>query len=41
MRFSFVGNFRGGIFDEPSVLPRSVSMNFISIGATMGFVYYF
>jgi hypothetical protein len=41
VRFSFVGNFRGGIFDEPSALPRSVSMNFISIGGTMGFVYYF
>jgi hypothetical protein len=41
MRFSFVGNYRGGVFDEPSALNRSVSMNFISVGATMGLVYYF
>lgn len=41
MRFSFIGNYRGGIFDEQSTSNRSVSMNFISIGGTMGFIYYF
>ncbi len=41
LRFSFVGNYSGGIFDEPSTSNRLVSMNFISIGVTLGFIYYF
>jgi len=41
MRFSFMGDFHGGVFGEVSGPVRAVSMNFITIGATMGFIYYF
>ncbi len=41
MRFSFIGKFHGGIFDVPPGSSRSVSMNFISLGVTLGFIYYF
>ena len=41
IRFSFMGDYSGGVFGEVPQSARSVSMNFIAIGATMGFIYYF
>ncbi len=41
MRFSFAGQFRGGVFDLPGSSGRTVTMNFVSAGASLGAIYYF